>query len=145
MLEAWLALTRVKYHDNLEVLIPLNQWLALTMLRATQPWQCLQIPLTWISRVKALSNYSLIIFVLASAIVALIFSVRKPKAEYCDEKFFFLHLKFVGRTLFQACLIMKCATIYAVHEHTILVTKVKSYVLIIPLRPSLAKLSSRDF
>ena len=32
LLEAWLALTRVKYHNNLQVLIPLNQWLVLTML-----------------------------------------------------------------------------------------------------------------
>lgn len=37
LLEAQLALTHVKYHDNLEVLIQHNQWLALTMLRATRP------------------------------------------------------------------------------------------------------------
>ena len=37
LLKAWLALTRVKYLDNLLVLIPLYQWLALTMPRATQP------------------------------------------------------------------------------------------------------------
>lgn len=37
MLEAWLALTNVDYHRNLQVLIPLNQWLALTILRATGP------------------------------------------------------------------------------------------------------------
>ena len=29
LLEAWTALTSVKYHGNLSVLIPLNQWLAL--------------------------------------------------------------------------------------------------------------------
>ena len=38
LLEAWLALTSVKYHDNLLVLMLFNQWLALTMLRATGPW-----------------------------------------------------------------------------------------------------------
>ena len=37
MLEAWLALTRVKYHDNLLILMLFNQWLALTMLRAAGP------------------------------------------------------------------------------------------------------------
>ena len=37
LLEAWLALTSVKYHDNLLVLMLFNQWLALTMLRATGP------------------------------------------------------------------------------------------------------------
>ena len=35
LLEACLALTSVKYHDNLLILMLLNQWLALTMLRAT--------------------------------------------------------------------------------------------------------------
>ena len=35
LLEAWLALTSVKYHDNLLTLMPLNHWLALTMLRTT--------------------------------------------------------------------------------------------------------------
>ena len=38
LLEAWLALTSVKYHGNLLVLIPLNQRLALTRLRTTGPW-----------------------------------------------------------------------------------------------------------
>ena len=37
MLEVWLALTSVKYLDNVLVLILLNQWLKLTMLWATQP------------------------------------------------------------------------------------------------------------
>ena len=37
LLEAWLALTSVKYHGNLWVSIPLNQRLALTRLRATGP------------------------------------------------------------------------------------------------------------
>ena len=32
LLEAWLVLTSVKYHGNLYVLIPLNQWLAVTRL-----------------------------------------------------------------------------------------------------------------
>ena len=31
LLEAWLALTSVKYHDNLLILMLLNQWLAPTM------------------------------------------------------------------------------------------------------------------
>ena len=35
LLENWLALTSVKYHDNLLTLMLLNQWLALTMLRTT--------------------------------------------------------------------------------------------------------------
>ena len=38
LLEAWLTLTSVKYHGNLYILIPLNQRLALTRLRATGPW-----------------------------------------------------------------------------------------------------------
>ena len=38
LLEAWLVLTSVKYHENLYILIPLNQRLALTRLRATGPW-----------------------------------------------------------------------------------------------------------
>ena len=38
MLEGWLALISVKYHDNLLILMLLNQWLALIMLRATGPW-----------------------------------------------------------------------------------------------------------
>ena len=38
LLEAWLVLTSVKYHGNLYILSPLNQWLALTRLRATSPW-----------------------------------------------------------------------------------------------------------
>ena len=33
LFEEWLALTSVKYHDNLLVLMLLNQWLSLTMLR----------------------------------------------------------------------------------------------------------------
>ena len=37
LLEAWLVLTSVKYHGNLYILIPLNQLLALTRLRATGP------------------------------------------------------------------------------------------------------------
>ena len=37
LLEAWLVLTSVKYHGNLYNLIPLNQRLALTRLRATGP------------------------------------------------------------------------------------------------------------
>ena len=37
MLEAWLALTSVKYQDNLLILMLLNQWLALTMRRTTGP------------------------------------------------------------------------------------------------------------
>ena len=37
LLEAWLALTSVKYHDNLLILMLLNQWLVLTMLRTTGP------------------------------------------------------------------------------------------------------------
>ena len=40
LLEAWLVLTSVKYHGNLYILIPLNQRLALTRLRATGP-RCL--------------------------------------------------------------------------------------------------------
>ena len=38
LLEAWLVLTSVKYYGNLYILIPLNQRLALTRLRATGPW-----------------------------------------------------------------------------------------------------------
>ena len=38
LLEAWLVLTSVKHHGNLYILIPLNQRLALTRLRATGPW-----------------------------------------------------------------------------------------------------------
>ena len=37
LLEAWLVLTSVKYHGNLYILIPLNQRLVLTRLRATGP------------------------------------------------------------------------------------------------------------
>ena len=37
LLEAWIALTSVKYHGNLSILIPLNQRLALTSLRAINP------------------------------------------------------------------------------------------------------------
>ena len=37
LLEAWLVLTSVKYHGNLYILIPPNQRLALTRLRATGP------------------------------------------------------------------------------------------------------------
>ena len=37
LLEAWLALTSVNYHDNLLILMLLNQLLALTMLRTTGP------------------------------------------------------------------------------------------------------------
>ena len=37
LLEAWLVLTSVSYHRNVLVSIPLNQWLALTILRATGP------------------------------------------------------------------------------------------------------------
>ena len=37
LLEAWLAPTSVKYHDNLLILMLLNRWLALTMLRTTGP------------------------------------------------------------------------------------------------------------
>ena len=37
LLKAWLVLTSVKYHGNLHILIPLNQRLALTRLRATGP------------------------------------------------------------------------------------------------------------
>ena len=37
LLEAWLVLTSVKYHGNLYILIPVNQWIASTRLRATGP------------------------------------------------------------------------------------------------------------
>ena len=43
LLEAWLALTSVKYRDNVLVLILLNQWLKLTMLWATQPSEVTEI------------------------------------------------------------------------------------------------------
>ena len=43
---AWLALTSVKYHDNPLILMPLNQWLALTMLRTTGPWSITYIYVT---------------------------------------------------------------------------------------------------
>ena len=39
LLEAWLVLTSVTYQGNLYILIPLNQRLALTRLRATGPWR----------------------------------------------------------------------------------------------------------
>ena len=35
--EAWLALTSVNYHKNVQVSILLNQWLALTVLRVVAP------------------------------------------------------------------------------------------------------------
>ena len=47
LLKAWLVLTSVKYHGNLYILIPLNQRLALTRLRATGlrlKWQSNQAP-----------------------------------------------------------------------------------------------------
>ena len=37
LLEGWLALTSVKYHGNLLILMLFNQWLAPTMLRPTGP------------------------------------------------------------------------------------------------------------
>ena len=52
LLEAWLALTSVKYHGNLQVLTPLKQRLALTRFRTTGPslsmklWSFLKIILT---------------------------------------------------------------------------------------------------
>ena len=43
LFDAWLVLTSVKYHGNLYILIPLNQRLALTKLRATGPrCRCIQ-------------------------------------------------------------------------------------------------------
>ena len=47
LLEAWLMLTSVKYHGSLYILIPLNQRLALTRLRATGPrsLECLKLKL----------------------------------------------------------------------------------------------------
>ena len=38
LLEAWLAVTSVKYHDNPLILMLFNHWLALIMLRTTGPW-----------------------------------------------------------------------------------------------------------
>ena len=37
LVEAWLAPTSVNNHRNVQVPIPLNQWIALAMLRATGP------------------------------------------------------------------------------------------------------------
>ena len=37
LLEAWLTLTSVNYHRKVQVSIPLDQWLAITMLRPTGP------------------------------------------------------------------------------------------------------------
>ena len=37
LFETWLALTSVKYHGNLLIVILLNPWLAVTMLRTTGP------------------------------------------------------------------------------------------------------------
>ena len=37
LLEACLVLTSIKYHDNLLILVLLNQWLVLTMLQTTGP------------------------------------------------------------------------------------------------------------
>ena len=57
LLEAWLVLTSVKYHGNLYILIPLNQRLALTRLRATGPWlsspsSLLKLPFTIATRLR---------------------------------------------------------------------------------------------
>ena len=49
LLEAWLVLTSVKYHGNLYILIPLNQRLALTRLRATSPSAHLNLNFTILS------------------------------------------------------------------------------------------------
>ena len=60
LLEAWLVLTSVKYHGNLYILIPLNQRLVLTRLRATGPWQTDKTNLTLYSSnlpVKADSSF----------------------------------------------------------------------------------------
>ena len=46
LLEAWLALTSVNYLRNVLVLILLNHWLALIMLRATGPWTLAKRPAT---------------------------------------------------------------------------------------------------
>ena len=46
LLEAWLALTNFNYHGNVWVSIPLNQWLALSMLRPTGPWTLAKRPAT---------------------------------------------------------------------------------------------------
>ena len=54
LLEAWLALTSVKYHGNLYILIPLNQRLALTRLRATGPGSATRVKID--SHIEHLSS-----------------------------------------------------------------------------------------
>ena len=56
LLEAWLALTSVKYHDNLLILMLLNQWLALTVLRTTGPRtpRVVKTVKTWVTNVLGL-------------------------------------------------------------------------------------------
>ena len=51
LLEAWSVLTSVKYHGTLYILIPLNQRLALTRLRATGP-RVKRGKLSWIRSVN---------------------------------------------------------------------------------------------
>ena len=53
LFEAWLALTSVKYHDNLLILMLLNQWLALTILRTTGPRSLRKSPL-FLAGIRAL-------------------------------------------------------------------------------------------
>ena len=56
LLEAWLVLTSVKYHGNLYILIPPNQRLALSRLRATGPSTLSEPDLNW-HREEILSNW----------------------------------------------------------------------------------------
>ena len=58
LLEAWFELTSVKYYGNLYNLIPLNQRLALTRLRATGPWSLTEFSLLFpLFRIRSLLSY----------------------------------------------------------------------------------------
>ena len=71
MLEAWLALTSVKYHDNLLILMLLNQWLALTSVKYHDNLLILMLLNQWLALTSGKYHDNLLILMLLNQWLAL--------------------------------------------------------------------------
>ena len=71
LLEAWLALTSLKYHDNLLILMLLNQWLALTSVKYHDNLLILMLLNQWLALTSGKYHETLLILMLLNQWLAL--------------------------------------------------------------------------
>ena len=64
LLEAWLALTSVKYHDNLLILMLFNQWLAITSVKYHDNLLVLMLFNQWLALTSVKYHDNLLILML---------------------------------------------------------------------------------